>query len=137
MFVYSTKIRVRYAETDQMGYMYHGNYAQFYEVRRVEMLRSFGSSYRAIEESGIIMPVVELRCKFIRPARYDEEIEVRVILAKLPGLRMHFTYELYNESGVLINIGETSLAFVNTKINRPCHAPEDFLNKFKAYFEHS
>ncbi len=135
MFVYSTKIRVRYAETDQMGYMYYGNYAQFYEVGRVEMLRSLGMTYKSMEESGIILPVAELRCKYIKPARYDEEIDVRVMLAVMPSTRMHFSYELYNESNTLINVGETTLAFIDIKKNRPCLPPKDFVDKIKSYFE--
>ena len=135
MFVYSTKIRVRYAETDQMGYMYYGNYAQFYEVGRVEMLRSLGMTYKSMEESGIILPVAELRCKYIKPARYDEEINVRVMLAVMPSTRMHFSYELYNESNTLINVGETTLAFIDIKKNRPCLPPKDFVDKIKSYFE--
>ena len=135
MFVYSTKIRVRYAETDQMGYMYYGNYAQFYEVGRVEMLRSLGMTYKSMEESGIILPVAELRCKYIKPARYDEEIDVRVMLAVMPSTRMHFSYKLYNESNTLINVGETTLAFIDIKKNRPCLPPKDFVDKIKSYFE--
>ena len=135
MFVYSTKIRVRYAETDQMGYMYYGNYAQFYEVGRVEMLRSLGMTYKSMEESGIILPVAELRCKYIKPARYDEEIDVRVMLAVMPSTRMHSSYELYNESNTLINVGETTLAFIDIKKNRPCLPPKDFVDKIKSYFE--
>lgn len=137
MFVYSTKIRVRYAETDQMGYMYHGNYAQFYEVGRAEMLRSLGASYGEVEAAGVIMPIAELKSKFIRPARYDDEIEVRVILAKLPTMRMHFTYELYNESGMLINVGETTLAFVDIKTKKPCVAPQQFIDLLSTYFQHT
>ncbi|WP_026898286.1 acyl-CoA thioesterase [Daejeonella oryzae] len=134
MFIHSTKLRVRYAETDQMGYMYYGNYAQFYEVGRVEMLRSLGMSYKSMEESGIIMPVLDLKCKFIKPALYDEEITVKVIIAKLPSVRIHFQYELYNESGDLINIGETTLVFVDIKRNKPCMPSEDFLNRLKIFF---
>ncbi len=135
MFVYSTKIRVRYAETDQMGYMYYGNYAQFYEVGRVEMLRSLGITYKSMEESGIILPVAELRCKYIKPAYYDEEIDVRVILTEMPSKRMYFNYELYNERNTLINIGETTLAFIDAKKNKPCLPPRDFVDKIKGYFE--
>jgi len=135
MFTYTTKIRVRYAETDQMGYMYYGNYAQFYEVGRVEMLRSLGMTYKSMEESGVILPVAELRCKYIKPARYDEEITIKVVLTTLPTTRLHFTYELYNESGTLINIGETTLAFIDVKRNRPCTAPDNFMERIKSYFE--
>ena len=134
MFVHSTKIRVRYADTDQMGYMYYGNYAEFYEVGRVEMLRSLGLTYNAMEGSGIIMPVTELKCKYIKPALYDEEITVKVIMETIPSIRIHFRYELYNEKEELINLGETMLVFINKEKNRPCLPPEDFLDKIKVHF---
>ena len=135
MFEHTTKIRVRYGETDQMGYMYYGNYAEFYEVGRVEMLRSLGLTYKGMEESGIMMPVLELNCKYLKPALYDEEISIKVIMDKLPGIRIHFRYELSNPKGELINIGETLLVFINMKNNRPCLAPQDFMDKLKAFFE--
>ncbi len=134
MFVHSTRIRVRYADTDQMGYMYYGNYAEFYEVGRVEMLRSLGLTYKSMEDSGIIMPVTELKCKYIKPAFYDEEISVKVIMESMPSVRIHFKYELSNEKDELINLGETTLVFINQKTNRPCQAPTDFLHKLKAHF---
>ena len=134
MFSHSTKIRVRYADTDQMGYMYYGNYAEFYEVGRVEMLRSLGMTYKSMEDSGIIMPVTELKCKYIKPALYDEEITVKVILETMPAIRIVFKYELYNEKEELINLGETTLVFLNKERNRPCMPTEDFLKRLKAYF---
>ena len=135
MFVNTTKLRVRYGETDQMGYMYYGNYAEFYEVGRVEMLRSLGLTYSGMEEYGVMMPVVELNCKYLKPALYDEEITIKVIMAEMPRIRIHFRYELYNEKQELINIGETLLVFINMKTNRPCLAPEYFRNEVKRYFE--
>jgi acyl-CoA thioester hydrolase len=135
MFQHSTKIRVRYGETDQMGYMYYGNYAEFYEVGRVEMLRSLGLTYSGMEQSGIKMPVLELTCKYLKPALYDEEITVNVIMDKMPGVRIHFRYELFNEKQELINKGETLLVFVNMESNRPCMAPQDFLDRLKPFFE--
>lgn len=134
MFSHSTKIRVRYADTDQMGYMYYGNYAMFYEVGRVEMLRSLGMTYKSMEESGIIMPVTELKCKYIKPALYDEEIRVDVFIDKMPSLRIHFRYELYNEKEELINIGETVLVFIDKEMNKACLPSSDFLNRLKIYF---
>lgn len=134
MFEHSTKIRVRYAETDQMGYMYYGNYAQFYEVGRVEMLRSLGMTYSSMEQSGIMMPVLELNCKFIKPALYDEEITVKVIVEKMPGIRMYFRYELFNEKNELINLGETTLVFVDMNKNKPCMPSKEFLDKISVYF---
>lgn len=135
MFEHTTKLRVRYGETDQMGYMYYGNYAEFYEVGRVEMLRSLGMTYRSMEESGIMMPVLEMKCKYLKPARYDEEIRIRVIMDKMPGVKIHFRYELYNEHDELIHTGETLLVFVNMLTNRPCMAPSDFMERLKAFFE--
>jgi len=135
MFEHSTKIRVRYGETDQMGYMYYGNYAEFYEVGRVEMLRSIGLTYSGMEQSGIKMPVLELNCKYLKPALYDEEIMVKVIMDKMPGIRIHFRYELYNEKQELINKGETLLVFVNMQSNRPCLPPRDFLDRLRPFFE--
>ncbi len=134
MFVHTTKIRVRYGETDQMGYMYYGNYAQFYEVGRVEMLRSLGMSYQEMEDSGIMMPVLELKCKYIKPALYDQEITVKVIIDQMPGMRIHFKYELYNAADELINLGETTLVFVDMAKNKPCLAPASFLKKMETYF---
>ena len=134
MLIHSTKIRVRYGETDQMGYMYYGNYAQFYEVGRVELLRSLGMTYESMEASGIKMPVLELKCKYIKPALYDQEITVKVIIEKMPGIRIHFNYELYNEQEELINIGETTLVFVDMVKNKPCLPSEEFLNKVKPFF---
>jgi len=134
MFSHSTKIRVRYGETDQMGYMYYGNYAQYYEVGRVEMLRSLGMSYSSMEAAGIMMPVLELKCKYIKPALYDQEITVKTIIKTLPGVRIFFEYELYNEKEELINIGSTTLVFVDMKKNKPTNPPENFMEKLSAFF---
>ncbi|WP_423146135.1 acyl-CoA thioesterase [Rubrolithibacter danxiaensis] len=135
MYIHETKLRVRYGETDQMGYMYYGNYAEFYEVGRVEMLRSLGMTYRWMEESGIMMPVLDMKCKYLKPALYDEEITIKVILAKMPGVKIHFRYELFNEDKQLINEGETTLAFIDIKRNKPCLPPKSFQDKLKHYFE--
>lgn len=134
MFTHTTKIRVRYGETDQMGYMYYGNYAEFFEVGRVEMLRSLGMTYSGMEEAGIIMPVIEMNCKYLKPALYDEEISIKVIVEKMPGIRIHFRYELYNEKEELIHIGETHLVFINRKTNRPCLPSAGFLERLKPFF---
>jgi len=134
MYSHSTKIRVRYGETDQMGYMYYGNYAQYYEVGRVEMLRSLGMSYSSMEADGIMMPVLELKCKYIKPALYDQEITVTTIIKTLPGIRIFFEYELYNEKEELINIGTTTLVFVDMKKNKPTNPPENFMEKLSVFF---
>ena len=135
MFSHTTKLRVRYAETDQMGYMYYGNYATFYEVGRVEMLRSIGMTYKSMEESGIMMPVLDMKSKFIKPALYDEEITIRVVIAKKPSIRISFFYELFNENQELINEAETTLVFIDIKRNKPCLPPAKFMEKLQQYFD--
>lgn len=134
MITHETKIRIRYSETDQMSYVYYGNYAQFYEVGRVEMLRSFGFTYSQFEKDGIMMPVLELKCKYIKPAFYDDEIRIRTFLKEFPEVRITFNYELYNIQNELINLGETTLVFVNINTKKACLGPSDFLSKIKPYF---
>src|ERR1700744_5951537 len=103
MYVSETTIRVRYAETDQMNVVYHGNYAQYFEVGRVESLRQLGLSYKELEATGVIMPVIEWTAKFLRPAHYDDLLTVRTTLRELPfAHRIEFHQEVYNESGKLL-----------------------------------
>ncbi|WP_432708951.1 acyl-CoA thioesterase [Pedobacter sp.] len=135
MFVHETTIRVRYSETDQMGYVYNGNYAQYYEVGRVEMLRSLGMSYQSMEEAGVMMPLLELKSKFIKPAFYDQIITIKTIVSKLPGVRIHFDYELFNEDGELINLGHTTLVFFDMEKKKPCSPPENFMCRIKQFFK--
>lgn len=135
MYTHEIKLRVRYGETDQMGYMYYGNYAELYEVGRVEMLRSLGFTYRGLEESGIILPVMELHCRYIKPARYDDELTIRTILKAFPGARITFEYELFNESRELINKGSTTLVFMNRESHKPCKPPRTFMKKLEQYFQ--
>jgi acyl-CoA thioester hydrolase len=135
MFTSETKIRVRYGETDQMGYVYYGNYAEFYEVARVEMLRKLGLTYKWMESTGIMMPVLELKCKYIKPAYYDDEITIKVMVKELPSTRIIFNYELYNEQGDLLNLGETTLVFVNIETKRPTVGPAEFMEKLKVFYE--
>lgn len=135
MYTFDTKVRVRYAETDQMGYVYYGNYATFYEVGRVELFRSLGFSYKGLEERGIMLPVLELHSRFIKPARYDEEITVKVFLKEKPTVKIRFDYELYNVADELLNTGSTTLVFVDMKRNKPCIAPSDFVDRLQVYFD--
>jgi acyl-CoA thioester hydrolase len=134
MFVFDHQIRVRYAETDQMGYVYYGNYAAFYEIARTEMLRSTGISYRELEEMGVMLPVTEMKTKYLKPGKYDDLITIRVTIHQKPAVRIIFEYELFNESGELLNQGETTLVFVNMEKNRPCMPPQVFLDKMSKYF---
>ncbi len=135
MFQSEVKIRIRYAETDQMGYAYYGNYATYYEVARVETLRALGLPYKSMEEEGVMMPVLENHSKYIAPARYDDEITIRVFIKELPNVKIKFAYEFYNESGQLIHTGETLLIFMKNNTRKPCKVPENMLEKLKPFFE--
>ena len=137
MFVNEVQIRVRYAETDQMGYVYYGNYATYFEVARVESLRKLGMSYRALEESGIMLPVLELQTKFLKPAKYDDLLTIKTTILEQPSVRIKFSYQVFNESKELLTLGETTLVFINAETKRPCAAPENFVEKLSPYFTSS
>lgn len=128
------QIRVRYAETDQMGFVYYGNYATYYEVARAETLRNLGFSYKLLEKQGVMMPVVENKSKYIRPAKYDDLLTVKVMVDELPQKRITFKYEIYNQQEKLINLGETILAFVDMKSGRACEAPTSILSLLEPFF---
>lgn len=134
MYQHSTEIRVRYAETDQMGFVYYGNYATYYEVARVEALRALGISYKTLEQNGIIMPVLENWSKYIRPAKYDDLLTIKLILKKIPEKRIIFEYEVFNEEKKLINLGSTILAFLEKESGRPIMVPDVILDVLKPYF---
>ncbi len=134
MYTAQTHIRVRYGETDQMRYVYYGNYAMYYEVARVESLRQLGLTYKELEAMGVIMPVLENHSEFLSPALYDELLKVVVTIPEKPSVRIRFQYELFNEQGKLIHRGETLLAFVNQKTGRPCRPPEAFQKVLAPYF---
>lgn len=135
MFSTTTSIRVRYGETDQMGFLYYGNYALYYEVGRVDMIRQIGITYKELEERGIIMPVVELKSKYIRPALYDDLITVKTILKEWPvDHKISFHSELYNEKQELLNIGTTTLVFLDAKTMQKIHIPEVLKEKLKGFF---
>lgn len=135
MYTHQTKIRVRYSETDQMGYVYNGNYATYYEIGRTEMMRSLGMNYKKMEETGIMLPLLDLKCKFIKPAYYDDELTLKTVVKELPGVRMTFDYEIYNEAEELINIGSTILVFFDMVKKKPCHPPTYFMENIAEYFQ--
>ncbi len=135
MLTSETKIRVRYGETDQMGYVYYGNYPLYYEVARTDMIRKIGWTYKEMEAKGIMMPVASLNVKYIRPAFYDEELTVKVIVKDFPSTKMYFEYEVYNEQNKLINTGNTTLVFVDMKTGKPANPPHLFTEKINKYFE--
>ncbi|WP_156307030.1 acyl-CoA thioesterase [Sphingobacterium endophyticum] len=134
MFLYQHQVRVRYAETDNMGYVYYGNYATYYEVARTEMLRSTGISYKELEEMGVMLPVIELTCKFKKAAKYDDLVTINTYIREKPGVRIKFEYELFNESGDLLNTGSTQLVFVDMEKGRPCNPPQIFIDKMAPFF---
>lgn len=134
MYQSETKIRVRYGETDQMGYVYYGNYLSYYEVARVESLRQLGLSYKELEAMGIMMPVLENHSKYIEPARYDDEIRIVTTIREKPGVRIRFEYQIFDESGKLIHEGETRLVFIQMNTGKPCRPPEVFMKVLQPYF---
>lgn len=121
-------LRVRYEETDKMGVVYHSNYVVYYEVGRTEMFRDLGLSYDALEKMGFIMPVVEVTSRYKAPAYYDELLTVRTIIREMPMARLKIEYEIYNEAGVLLNVGTTALGFVDAARQRPCRVPQQMLD---------
>ncbi|HAW59462.1 MAG TPA: thioesterase [Bacteroidales bacterium] len=126
MHEHVTKLRVRYAEVDPMGYVYHGNYASYYEVGRTELMRNMGSSYKKLEDEGVMLPVIHLECHFIRPARYDDEISILTRIQRFTRTQITFSYRIYNQNNHLINEGLTTLVFVNRSTMKPRKAPDWF-----------
>ncbi|MFZ7114396.1 MAG: acyl-CoA thioesterase [Bacteroidota bacterium] len=125
------QVRVRYAETDQMGYVYYGNYATYFEVARVELLRSIGFTYKKLEEDGIMLPVFDYSIKYFKPAFYDDLLTIRTSMEYNDGARIKFHYEIFNESGIMLNAADTTLVFIDRKTNRPTSMPEDMKKKMK------
>jgi acyl-CoA thioester hydrolase len=134
MYRSETTVRVRYGETDQMGYVYYGYYAMYYEVARVESLRQLGLTYKELEDGGVMMPVLENKSKYLSPALYDDELRIVTTLKEKPTVKITFYYEIFNGSGKLIHQGETLLAFVNKNNGKPCRPPEHFQNVLKPFF---
>ena len=134
MFYTESQIRVRYGETDRMGYMYYGHYPEYFEVARTDMIRAMGISYKEIEDSGIIMPVRSLHIDYKWPALYDELLTVKSFLKTFPESRLDIDYEVFNQNGKLLCTGNTVLVFVDSKSRRPRRCPEFFLEAVRVYF---
>lgn len=122
-----TEIRVRYGETDRMGFCYYGNYAQFLEVARVELLRSKGVSYKELEDAGILLPVRNFSIKYIAPAKYDDVLFIETEIVKINGSRIEFIYEMRNQKNLLIATANTELVFVNSDTMKPAQVPTEIL----------
>lgn len=121
-------IRVRYAETDPMKYVYYGNYATYFEVARVELFRELGMPYDEIEERGIWLPVSEFSIKYLKPALYDQNLEIHTFIRKIPGVKIEFEYEIYNPSKQKITEAKTTLFFLDSKTNKVIKCPEFLMN---------
>ena len=135
MIQHETKIRVRYGETDQMGYLYYGNYAQYYEVGRAELIRSVGITYKAMEEKhGIMMPVTTMNIRYIRPALYDELLTIKTSLRHLPEQFITFHYEIYNEKGKLVNGATVRLCFMDIATKKRVSTPEYLQKELGSFF---
>ncbi|PSR04624.1 MAG: thioesterase [Bacteroidetes bacterium SW_10_40_5] len=133
MYVHQIQLRVRYSETDRMGYAYYGNYAQYYEIGRVEAFRNLDFSYKELEDSGVILPVLNMQCQYFKPAIYDDLLTVKTVIPEMPGVRIKFNYEIYC-STELLNKGYTELIFFDTIKQKPCRMPKWMQEKLKVYF---
>lgn len=135
MIEHDTKLRVRYGETDRMGYVYYGNYATYFEVARVETLRKLGISYKKLEDDGVMLPVLDFKIRYYKPAYYDDELVIKTIIKKMPAVRIHFSYKTFNQIGELLNEAEITLVFVNTKTQKPVKLPDDLKERFTEKFK--
>ncbi len=129
MKTHTTTLKVRYAETDQMGVVHHANYAVYLELARIEWLEALGISYKNMEENGVMLPVYDMRFSFIKPALFDDTLSVKTELRKLPRASIIFDYKITNQHGDLITQAETTLVFVDMKTNRPTRCPQYILER--------
>ena len=135
MFIAETNLRVRYAETDQMGVVYHGNYFEFFEVARAEAIRQLGYTYADMEREGVIMPIVEVHARYLRPALYDELLTIKTILKEMPlHHKIEFHHEVSNEKKELLTTGRVVLFFMELKSKKRHVMPENLFRKLESYF---
>jgi acyl-CoA thioester hydrolase len=123
------EFRIRYGETDQMSYAYHGNYAAYFEMGRTEWLRKLGVSYKKMEEDGIMLPVINLNTNYLKPAKYDDVLNLKTTLTKIPTAKIEFTFEVTNQQNELLTTATAVLVFVNMKTNKPTRIPKYLLEK--------
>jgi acyl-CoA thioester hydrolase len=135
MYSFECSYRIPYADVDQMGFMYYGNYARLYEIGRVEGLRSLGIRYKDVEDAGIMMPVYENKSRYLQPAKYDELLTIRINVKEIPKARIVFFCEILSEEGICIHTGETTLVFLRADNNRITTCPVEILEKLKPFFE--
>ncbi len=135
MITSENTIQIRYDEVDKMGYVYHGNYAKYYHISRTELMRNIGFSDKELETQNIILPIIELNVKYLKPVYYDDIITIKTSLRQLPDSRMTFEHEVQNSDGELINTASSTVVFVDIVTRRPMRAPDFFVDKLKPYFE--
>jgi acyl-CoA thioester hydrolase len=136
MYTHNFTKRIRYGETDQMGYLYYGNYALLYEIGRSEAIRSLGISYKQMEaELRIMMPVISVEARYLAPLKYDDQINIRTILNDIPGKLIHFFHEIENGEGQLCHRAEVKLFFVDMETQRRISAPEFLVDKLRPFFD--
>ena len=135
MIYHEEKVRVRYSETDKMGYVYYGNYASYLEVARVELIRSLGLSYKKMEDEGVMLPIAEYKNKYLRPAYYDDLLTIKTWIREKPGMKLRFDYEIENQEGMLLTVAETTLVFVSMETFKPMQPPQNFIEATQKYFE--
>lgn len=128
-----TLLKVRYSETDQMGVVHHGNYAQYLELARIDWLSKLGVSYKSMEENGIMLPVFAMDFKFKKSAFFDDELTIKSILRKIPTAKIIFDFEIFNQNKELLTIASTTLVFVNSKTRKPIQCPSYLIDKIKKY----
>ena len=134
-FSHIIKLRVRYGETDQMGYCYYGNYAQYFEVGRVETMRAVGMTYRQLEEQGVMLPVSEFNVKYKTPALYDDELTIKTTISAVRGARLDFDYIITNAENKIVAEASTTLVFVSKETMRPISPPENFMKLLETYID--
>ncbi len=135
MITSENKIRVRYDEVDKMGYVYHGNYAKYYHISRTELFRKLGLCDKELESQNVILPVIEMTVRYLKPVFYDDVITIKTTLKELPTSRMKFFHKVYNQNHEIINEASSTLVFVNSNTRKPMRVPEIILNKLKSYIK--
>jgi acyl-CoA thioester hydrolase len=134
MFISKTTLRVRYSETDKMGVVYHGNYAQYLEIGRTDALRQLGLTYKSFEDNGIMMLVLSLNCKYLKSAYYDDELTIITMLKEMPKVRIHFYFEIYNQQNELLTKAEVELVNIDMKTNKISMSPSVLIEALKPFF---
>ena len=122
-------LKVRYAETDQMGVVHHGNYAQYLEIARIDWLEKICISYKSMEKNGIMLPVYEMNFKFKKSAFFDDQLKIFTSLRQRPDVKIIFDYKIYNQDGELLTTANTVLVFMDAKTRRPIRCPDYVLEK--------